>query len=99
MTDKYIYSKKTGLPEDFSITDKVRKWAKDKGHTNLEDRLEHFILTAEKQGYKYKNWNSAFQCAIRDDWAGLNKSGGKFEDIVNNLKNRSGDDVGTKTLR
>lgn len=59
------------LPPDFGISDRVRRWAADKGYGKLEARLEHFIGKAKAKGYKYVDWDEAFMGAIRDDWAGL----------------------------
>lgn len=67
-------SRKTSLPKDFSISDRVAKWAEEKGHTFLEQHLENFIDQAKAKGYQYKDWDSAFMTAIRKDWAGLTKN-------------------------
>jgi len=63
---------KTPLPAKFQISENVRKWASAKGHTRLEERLEHFIGYAKANGKKYVDWDQALQNAIRDDWAKLN---------------------------
>lgn len=68
---EYIYERKVSLPKDFAISERVEKWAEEKGHQNLDEHLESFRLTAEKGDYKYKNWCSAFMEAIRNDWAKL----------------------------
>lgn len=62
---------KTPLPENFDISGEVRKWAQERGHTQLEQHLEYFIGYAKAHGAKYMNWDQAFQNAIRDDWAKL----------------------------
>lgn len=49
----------------------MRSWAADKGHSRLEERLEHFIGKARSNGYRYVDWDEAFMGAIRDDWAKL----------------------------
>lgn len=67
---------KTYLPPDFSISDRVNKWAMENGHKNLEQHLESFILKCNAKGYEYIDWDSAFMNAIRDDWAGLKKQNG-----------------------
>lgn len=59
------------IPVDFSVSDRVKKWAEEKGFENLDQHLEHFIGVAKKQGYKYADWDSAFMEAIRKNWAGL----------------------------
>lgn len=62
---------KTHLPDDFSISDRVRNWAREKGHANLEDHLESFKLSCQKHGYKYVDHDAAFMEAIRKNWAGI----------------------------
>ncbi len=61
------------IPKNFSISDRVRKWAKEKGHNHLDERLEHFVSACNAKGYKYKNFDDAFMNAIRDDWAKMGK--------------------------
>jgi phage replication O-like protein O len=60
---------KTSIPSDFTISERVKKWANAKGYFNLEAHLEHFILACEGKNYKYANWDSAFMTAIKDNWA------------------------------
>lgn len=60
---------KTSIPKDFSISERVIKWATEKGYTNLDKHLENFIFACEKKDYKYANWDSAFMDAIRKNWA------------------------------
>lgn len=62
---------KTPLPENFAISEPVQKWAKQRGYTDLEKHLEHFKGVAKARGYSYVDWDSAFQNAIRDNWAKL----------------------------
>jgi hypothetical protein len=61
----------TPIPENFSISDGVRKWAAEKGHDRLDQRLEHFAGIAKARGYVYADWDAAFMNAIRDNWAKL----------------------------
>lgn len=60
---------KTSIPNNFTISERVINWAREKGYINLEKHLEHFTLAAEKNNYKYANWDSAFMTAIKDNWA------------------------------
>ncbi len=60
------------LPTDFAISDRVRRWAQEKGHGHLEARHEHFVSKAKARGYQYIDWDEAFMNAIREDWAKLN---------------------------
>lgn len=61
----------TSIPEDFTISDRVRRWAAEKGHDRLEARFEHFVGQARAKGYTYLDWDEAFMNAIRDNWAKL----------------------------
>jgi len=62
-------SKKTSLPKDFCISERVIKWANENGHTNLNAHFENFVIAVEAGGLKYSNWDSGFMRAIRDNWA------------------------------
>jgi hypothetical protein len=64
-------SAKTQVPENFGISDAVRKWALTKNYGRLEDHLERFIGDVKAHGRTYVNWDQAFENAIRDDWAKL----------------------------
>ncbi len=65
-------SRKRDMPPNFSISERVRQWAADKGHDRLSERLEHFKGKALAKGYVYADWDEGFMGAIRDDWAGFN---------------------------
>ena len=67
---------KTPLPADFKISPVVELWAKNKGHTRLDDHLESFKAKCKANGYQYADWEAAFMEAIRSDWAKLNPQGG-----------------------
>lgn len=62
---------KTLIPEDFGISDRVRKWAERKGYGQLEQHLEAFIRKCKAKGYENVSWDDAFMEAIREDWAKL----------------------------
>ena len=62
-------NKKIPLPKDFSISERVNKWAIENNYDELEKHLANFILACESKNYKYANWDSAFMTAIRDNWA------------------------------
>ncbi|MBL6749440.1 MAG: hypothetical protein ISP90_02915 [Nevskia sp.] len=68
---------KTPLSPEFSISDRVRAWAQEKGFDRLEEHLEAFKRKCQANGYEYVDWDAAFQEAVRGDWAGLrtNRSG------------------------
>jgi hypothetical protein len=61
----------TTITEDFAISERVRSWAAEKGHTDLERHLEHFKGKAIAKQYRYVDWDQAFMNAVRDDWAHL----------------------------
>lgn len=60
---------KVAMPDGFGISARVEAWAKEKGHTRLSERLEHFIGKCRANGYTYADWDEGFMGAIRDDWA------------------------------
>ena len=62
---------KIPMPDDFSISDSVRDWAKKQGLDRLDEHLDAFKRKAEMNGYRYINWDLAFMEAIREDWAKL----------------------------
>lgn len=74
-------SRKTSLPGNFTISDRVRQWAEEKGHNNLEAHLENFKLQCEAKGYQYKDWDAAFMNAVRNNWAKIEKRGRDAPDI------------------
>lgn len=66
-----IMKRKTEIPTNFTISDRVRKWAALHNFHRLDEHFEYFILKAEANGYTYVSWDAAFITAIRDDWARL----------------------------
>lgn len=66
---KWKGGSKRALPEAFSISDRVRKWASENGHTALDRHLEAFVSKARAKGYTYADWDEALMNAIRDNWA------------------------------
>jgi hypothetical protein len=63
--------KKTSMPSEFGVSDRVRAWAKEKGYGHLEDHLESFVSKCRAKGYTYVDWDEGFMGAIRADWAGV----------------------------
>jgi hypothetical protein len=61
--------RKTSLPKNFTISDRVIIWANEKGYRDLEKHLDNFILVAQSNNYKYTDWDAAFMRAIKDNWA------------------------------
>jgi hypothetical protein len=65
-------TKKTTLPENFGISDRVQKWAQEHGHTRIQERLEQFVGYCRANGKLYADYDEALMNAIRGDWANLN---------------------------
>jgi len=59
------------IPKDFSVSERVQKWADKNGYIHLDKHLESFIDRCKANNYKYTDWDSAFMTAIRDNWARL----------------------------
>lgn len=66
-----VKREKTPIPENFVITDELRHWATEKGHVRLDEHLEAFRAKCAANGYAYADWHSAFQEAVRANWAKL----------------------------
>ncbi len=65
----------TNLPPDFNISERVIRWASEKGYTNLPEHLESFKRKALAKSYQYADWDSAFMEAVRENWAKLKNTG------------------------
>jgi len=64
-------ARRTSMPPDFGISDRVRQWATDRGFGSLDEHLDAFRRKAQARGYQYIDWEAAFMEAIREDWAKL----------------------------
>ena len=64
-------TRKRAIPKNFTVSDRVKKWAKEHGYTDnrVSSNFAKFVLYAEREGKKYADWDSALMTAIRDDWA------------------------------
>jgi hypothetical protein len=71
-------ARKTPMPTDFAVSERVRAWAEGKGFDQLERHLEAFQRKCAMNGYVYANWDSAFMEAIDKDWAEI-RSGRKAQ--------------------
>lgn len=68
--------RKRQLPEDFSISDRVREWyAKEGFKEPIQAHFDSFVLKAKAAGYSYIDWDAALMNAIRSDWARLRVNG------------------------
>lgn len=82
--NNYILPKKSKiqkpipLPENFEISDRVKKWAEQKGYAPplLEKNFEKFVSYAKAHGKQYVDWDEALMTAIRDNWAKAESSDG-----------------------
>lgn len=81
---------KTALPDGFSVSERVRKWAEEKGFARLDEHLENFLSKCRAKGYTYADWDEGFMGAIRDDWAGLRngKNGGSHQAAFDEAERR-----------
>lgn len=61
--------RKTPIPENFGISDRVRAWAEERRIFNLETHLAYFVNQCQAKGYKNVDWDRAFMNAITADWA------------------------------
>lgn len=59
--------KATALPEDFAVTDEMRKWATENGLTAPDDLIDSFRDYHLAKGSTYKDWPAAFRTWIRND--------------------------------
>jgi len=73
---------KRKIPSNFTISERVRLWAKKKGHTNLEEHLENFVLASKAKGYKYESWDDAFMNAIRNNWAKIQEPQEDYQSAI-----------------
>lgn len=68
-------ARKSAMPADFGISDRVRAWAAERGYGQLTEHLEAFKRKVAANGYTYVDWDSSFMEAIREDWAKLRGGG------------------------
>jgi len=81
--NKNVKNVKIYIPDNFSISERVKVWAYKNNFQNLEQHLEHFKLSCTAKGYKYVDWDSAFMRAIKDNWAKINiPSKNKLDSIL-----------------
>lgn len=76
------------MPSGFVISDRVRKWASEKGYDNLEAHFEEFMSYVQRKQPKYADWDEALMLCIRKDWAGLRKGAAipDYSAVIANLK-------------
>jgi hypothetical protein len=61
----------TPLPAEFGVSERVGKWAAEKGYGQLTEHLEAFKRKVAANDYRKASWDDAFMEAIREDWAKL----------------------------
>lgn len=60
----------TPIPEGFAVSDRVLKWAAQRGLAGvIELHLEAFVSTCKAKNYHYVDWDEAFMSAVRKNWA------------------------------
>ncbi|MCB1794291.1 MAG: helix-turn-helix domain-containing protein [Candidatus Competibacteraceae bacterium] len=66
-------TRKTPVPDNFVVSDEVKRWAIEKGYPEdrLTDYLEIFKDKAKAGGYRYANHDAAFKTCVREDWGHL----------------------------
>lgn len=74
--------KKTPIPHDFEISDRVFQWAQEKGFRELDRHLERFVGACKAKGYTYVDWDEGFMGAIRDNWAKVEIKNDKKREVV-----------------
>lgn len=72
-------SQKAPLPPDFVVSEKVKAWAAENGFGMLDEHLDAFKRKCAAHGYVYKDYDSAFMEAVREDWAKLRKVNGQAQ--------------------
>lgn len=82
--------RKTTIPADFEISERVKKWAAEKQFDQMTEHLEAFKRKCQAKGYTYADWDAAFMEAVREDWASLRKppSSGKRTPQPENFSSR-----------
>lgn len=63
--------RKTPMPADFVVSERVRKWAAEKGYDRLDEHLEALKRKVAANGYEKISWDDFLMEAIREDWAKL----------------------------
>lgn len=63
-------TRQTSMPEGFSISDRVRQWAGEKGYAKayVDGNVEAFMSYVKRKGPKYIDWDEALMAAIRENW-------------------------------
>jgi hypothetical protein len=63
--------RQTSLPDGFAVSDRVRAWGTEKGHSleDLQNGLNALVSYAKRKGAKYLDWDEALMTAVRDGWA------------------------------
>jgi hypothetical protein len=89
----------TPIPNDFSISSKVREWAEAHGHADLDEHLAAFRLKCLAKGYQYANWDAAFMGAIRGNWAGLTPRSKPDSTAVEQTSERAARDAEDRAFR
>ena len=66
-----LASVKKTIPADFAVSERVLKWASERGISSpvVELHREAFVSICKANGYAYADWDAAFMNAVRANWA------------------------------
>lgn len=80
-------SPKSFIPDDFHISDRLLRWADEKGFTveEMESQFERFQNNARMKQHRYADWDAAFQNWMHNarDWGHLDRKPAGGLRIVN----------------
>lgn len=70
------------LPEDFTVSSRVKEWAKTHGYANVDAHFDHFVGVSKARAYEYADWDQALINAIRKDWAKLGNGSPQLRQVA-----------------
>ncbi|MEC4682364.1 MAG: hypothetical protein VST70_01600, partial [Nitrospirota bacterium] len=59
---------KSPWPENFSLTESMREYARGRGILNPSEEFENFRLKSHANAYKYADWEKAWQAWCRSPY-------------------------------
>lgn len=72
-------SPKTPIPDDYTVSDRMRSWAAENGVHNLDEHFAYFVNLAKAKDYRYADWDRALMNAVLGDWAKIGKGVDPFQ--------------------
>lgn len=68
-------AKRSGIPENFCVSEANREWASKNGVADLLPAyLDYFRDYAKSNGKTYADWDAAFRNCVKGDWGGIRKN-------------------------